>query len=112
MLKAPSSPKPQADGALTRALVDLSWIRRRADDRCEHEIVLINRACDDLSQHDRERLIAKACRPHRSVEAALTRRLAARLDEATRREVFDRTLDPHFLPAPLEKAVPRTRSRA
>lgn len=83
---------------LTRALTDLSWIRRRADGRCEREISTVGQAYDGLPRPQRERLIAKACKPHRAVEAALARRLAARLDQATRRAVFDRTLDPDFLP--------------
>jgi hypothetical protein len=91
-----------------QALVDLARIRRYADERCEHEIERINQACADLPQSQRQRIVARACRPHRMVEAALTRRLAARLDPTTRRKIFDRTLDPHFLPDDLERAVPRS----
>jgi hypothetical protein len=83
---------------LTRALSDLSWIRRRADDRCEHVIRELDQALTGLAGPDRDRLIAKACKPYRAIEAALTRRLAARVDEGTRREVFNRTLDPLFQP--------------
>ena len=80
------------------AMSDLAWIRRHADDRCEHEIKTLGEQLDDLPEPERKRIIAKACRPHRAVEAALTRRLASRLDRQTRVEVFNRTLDPHFAP--------------
>jgi len=56
----------------------------------------VGRAYEDFPASERERMIAKACKPHRAVEAALTRQLADRLDAQTRREVFKRTLDPQF----------------
>jgi hypothetical protein len=81
---------------LEQALSDLAWIRRHADDRCEHELHAVGRAYEDFPASERERMIAKACKPHRAVEEALTRQLADRLDSQTRREVFKRTLDPQF----------------
>lgn len=105
-MRRPTSSLTSRSSDLSRALGDLGWIRRRADERCAHEIATIARACEGLAEPDRDRLIAKACRPHRRVEAALARRLAERLDQRTRRAVFDRTLDPQFLPAPLERDVP------
>jgi hypothetical protein len=98
MIKRPAPATGTPKDTLSRALEDLAWIRRRADDRCEHAIRTVAQAYDDLPDPERDRIIAKACLPHRKVEAALTRRLAARLDAATRRRVFDRTLDPYFLP--------------
>lgn len=95
----------------SRALADLSWIRRRADDRCDHAIRELDQALTGLAGPDRDRLIAKACKPYRDVEAALTRRLAARVNDRTRREVFNRTLDPFFQPD-LEASASNGRSRA
>jgi hypothetical protein len=106
MRRHPSQDKQAGQNALERALTDLNWIRRTADDRCEHEIRTVGRAYEDLPAPQRERHIAKACQPHRAIEAALTRQLAAQLDDQTRRAIFDRTLDPHFLPENKAKDVP------
>lgn len=98
----------KAHETLTRAREELARIRRHADDQCRHEVAVLSQACEDLPAPERERIIAKACKPHRDEETAAIRDLAARLDARTRRQLFDETLDPHILPDPLAKAVPRS----
>lgn len=93
--------------ALVRARVELARIRRHADDQRVHVVASLSRTCEDLVEAERERLIAKACRPYRDEETAAIRALAQRLDEPTRRQLFNETLDPHLLPDALARAVPR-----
>lgn len=96
----------KAHDTLTRAREELARIRRHADDQCRHEVAILARTCEDRPEPERERIIARACKPHRTEETAAIRRLAQTLDAQTRRQLFDETLDPHMMPDSLAKAVP------
>lgn len=84
----------------------LALIRQRADSDALYEIERAHERHPGLSEHELQRLIADACRPHRAKETEALRRLTEGLSAQARDQLFNETLDTHFLPPGLAQKIP------
>jgi hypothetical protein len=85
---------------------EIAIVRRRADSEALYEIGRVHEQHRDLSEHKLQRLITNACRPHRVRESEALHELTRRLSSQAREQLFNETLDTHFLPPQLAQKIP------
>jgi hypothetical protein len=95
----------QAD-ELTAVREQIAIIRQRADSEALYEFERVHEWHRDLSEHGLQRLIANRCRPHRVRESEALHKLTERLSPQAREQLFNETLDTHFLPPQLAQKIP------
>jgi hypothetical protein len=95
----------QAD-ELSAVREQIAIVRHRADREALYEIERVHERHRGLGEHKLQRLIANACRPHRVRESEALHELTRGLSLQAREQLFNETLDTHFLPPQLAQKIP------